>query len=937
MLYQNGKRGRSVLTLVCCALVAVALLVAGCGADHELSASEHVKRAKEFQDQGDLRSALIELKNAAQAEPDNREARWLLGQTYLKFEFGPAAEKELRRAAELGVEREAIVIPLGTALLLQGKRDELLANISGDHSFDKTTNAQIAVLRSKAYIGSSKIPQAQAEVDQAVSLAPDLAEVKVAQARMQAINGEIEAAKQKVQQALKEHPESAEAWSFLADIERWQGNYADADAAYTKAIESRQFTDTSDRYNRVMVRIALKEYDKAQHDIKVLKSLGRNWAGLHYAQGLIDYYNQRYSEAQIDFEKALSLDDHHTPSNFFLGATHYLQQHWEQADRYLAQALSEDPGLADARLLLASVRLHTGQYAAARTILQPVVQARPDDPVLLRMLYGIALRTGSAEQAVAFAKRLVQLQPENGEAYLQLAQALFAEGKQEEGMVHLKRALELNPELAPAEALLAVNELRGGNDDKALEIAERLRDKNPNSALALNLIGAARMQMGDSAGAKKAFEKALAVAPDNVDTANNLARLALSEGNTERTEAVYQDILGKNPGNLFTLLSMAEFEARRGRAQRANDLLQQAIDKHPDAVRPRLLLARFHLRTGNPAKAVELLRAVQEKHGDDPALLKTLGEAQLALGRGDQAVATFRRLVQVWPDSVIPRYMLATALGATGDWDGMRQGLEQVLKARPDFTDARIAMVRLDALHGSRDRAEQALAALKQDNPENAEVLGLEGWFLSLKRDFAKSAAVYEQAMAKTPRSDWVVSMARAYWLAGNHARAISRLQDWVAGHPNDMDSRYALGTMLVADKQPNKAVSVYEGILKLDPQQVVALNNLASLLRKDDVGRALAYAERAYQLEPDLVEVKDTYASLLLDQGRSEQALRILRQAAEKPGVTPAIRVRLAQAYMQVGNSAAARSVLEKLVAQEAAFTERDQAVKLLQELQGG
>lgn len=922
--------------LACSALIAMSMIIAGCGASNNMTDAEHVQRAKNFQDKGDLRSALIELKNAAQKNPSNREARWLLGQLYLKFEHGVGAEKELQRAAELGVAREAIMVPLGSALLLQGKRAELLADIVTDSSYDNDTNARIEILRSKAYIGNGDLSKAQEAVDQAVAYAPEQATVKVAQARMQALSGDIDAAKRHVKGTLESHPDSAEAWSFLGDLERWQANYKESEEAYTKAIDSGEYTDTSDRYNRTMVRIAVKNYDAAQKDIKALRELGRNWSGLHYAQGLIHYYQGRYAEAQIAFEKALSLDERHTASSFFLGATHYMQRHWEQADRYLGQALSAQPGLTEARLLLASVRLQARAYGDARKILEPALLARPDDPVLLRLLSTVALREGASAGAIKYSQRLVALQPQSGDAHLQLAQALLAAGKQDEGMAALRKALELSPKLAPAEALLTLNHLRDGDADKALKSAQRLREQHPDSTLALNLVGAAKMRMGDAEGAKKAFQQALDAAPGDVETANNLARLALAEGDAQRTEEVYQSILGKNPGHLFTLLSMAEFEARRGRVEEANRLLRQAVDKHPDALQPRLLLGRFYLRTGAPKNTVALLEAIQVQHRDNPNLLKTLGEAQLAMGRGSQAVDTFQRLVRVWPDSVVPRFLLASAMGATGNWEAMRRGLEQVLREEPDFKDARVAMVRLEALRGSTAKADALLAQLKKDHPEAPDVMGLEGWLRSLNKDFAGSAAAYERAVEKAPRGDWIVSMARAYWLAGDSQRAISRLQEWIDGHPYDIDARYALGSMLFAKQRKQDAAAVYRSILEMDKEQVVALNNLGSLLRESDPSAALSYATRAYQLEPDLMEVRDTYAALLLDHGRGEQALRVLKSLAGDPKASPSVRLHLAQAYAETGNKAAARTELERLIAQEGTFSEREQALKMLSGLKG-
>ena len=65
---------------------------------------------------------MIELKKVLQNNPDNRDARLLLGEVSLLTGEAAAAEKELRRAQELGIPREKLIIPLGRALLAQGQR-----------------------------------------------------------------------------------------------------------------------------------------------------------------------------------------------------------------------------------------------------------------------------------------------------------------------------------------------------------------------------------------------------------------------------------------------------------------------------------------------------------------------------------------------------------------------------------------------------------------------------------------------------------------------------------------------------------------------------------------------------------------------------------------------------------------------------------------------
>ena len=58
---------------------------------------------------GDYRTAQIQLTSALQKDGNNVRARWLLGELSLAVEDGASAEKEIRRAGELGVGNEAVI------------------------------------------------------------------------------------------------------------------------------------------------------------------------------------------------------------------------------------------------------------------------------------------------------------------------------------------------------------------------------------------------------------------------------------------------------------------------------------------------------------------------------------------------------------------------------------------------------------------------------------------------------------------------------------------------------------------------------------------------------------------------------------------------------------------------------------------------------------
>ena len=102
-------------------------LIAGCSAD--LTDVELLQRAKDFQDEGKVQSAIVELKNAASKNPQNIEVRWLLGKLYVELRDGESAEKELQKAIELGLDVASADISLAKAWILQGQYQKVLTNL----------------------------------------------------------------------------------------------------------------------------------------------------------------------------------------------------------------------------------------------------------------------------------------------------------------------------------------------------------------------------------------------------------------------------------------------------------------------------------------------------------------------------------------------------------------------------------------------------------------------------------------------------------------------------------------------------------------------------------------------------------------------------------------------------------------------------------------
>jgi Flp pilus assembly protein TadD len=124
------------------------------------------------------------------------------------------------------------------------------------------------------------------------------------------------------------------------------------------------------------------------------------------------------------------------------------------------------------------------------------------------------------------------------------------------------------------------------------------------------------------------------------------------------------------------------------------------------------------------------------------------------------------------------------------------------------------------------------------------------------------------------------------------------------------------------------------EGILKQNPNNAVALNNLAWAYQQEKDPRALATAEQAFKGAGDNPGVMDTLGWMLAEQGNTTRALPLLQKASGMAPNSPEIRYHLAVTLNKSGDKQGARKELTQLLAQDKQFAQIEEARALLKTL---
>jgi len=913
--------------------VLLAALLAAAGCTSGFDAAEHMARAQDFVAAGEHRSAMIELKNVLAKDPGNAQARLLLAQVELMLGDAAAAEKELRRAGELGVAADVVRVLRARALIELGEATRALELLEVDPGGGAEQRAEAQALRGDAHRMLEDYDAARADYLAALAVDAQSLPAQLGLAQLDAAHGAAAAAERRFADAVEAHPDSADARLARA---RWyveQRRFDDAQADLEAALA--HIPDGLSR-PRMEALAGLAEAQLGRHDPAAAQETVERLAGIAGGHPLTQFLRARLAFDAKDFSAAgtylddvLSKAPDYTPAKLLQGAVNLASGNYARAEMYLKSVVLGDPDNVQARKMLAAARLGLQQPQGALDVLRPAQDGA--DASVLAMLGQASVRAGAYDDGLDYLERSLVADPDNPSVQLELAAGYLASGAVDRAIAALEAVpAQEDAELMRRELLLVLALARKQDWAGARSRAQALAERFPDQPMTHNLSGSVELAAGDLAAARAEFERAAALQPDGVTPVLNLALVDAANGRQQDAYARLAAFLDRSPDNMLALLALAELDERRGALPQAIERLRRAGAAHADAMQPRLALARVLMLSGDNDGALGAAQEALKIKPDSAIAQTTLGVVQLSLGRNEEALASFRRTAAAMPRSAEAQYNIARALVGLGRRVQAREALERALGEDPAHIGAGSLMAKLALESGRPEEALAIAERLEQAHPESAVPSMLRGDVHAARTQYAEAAKDYSTALARAPDRGLVVRLYEARHAAGA-ADARDALTDWLAAHPDDVSVRLVLGQAQQDAGSVDAAIAEYERVLAAAPDNAVALNNLAWLYagRRDE--RALAMAERAHAAAPEAGEVIDTLGWLLVQRGDIDRALRLLRDAAERSPDVPEIRYHLAVALVRDGATAEARTLLHGLLESPAEFESKSQARALL------
>lgn len=927
---RNSRKSKIHHSVVLGSVLLSALLAVACSKTQSPDAL--IAEAKTYQQKGDDKAAIIQLKNALQQAPDNPEARFQLGELYNASGDGVSAEKELRRAQALGVPAARVTPGIARALLIQGQYQKLL----DETEKDPQPSGETLAMRGNAYFSLNKLPEAKQAFTRALELKPDAPEALVGLAKCALLERDVATASKLSEQAIAKNPKNLEVWLFKGDLMRAQGRVNDALLAYDESLKL-QPDNASARIVKANLEISSRKFAEARVDIEAAKKSAPNGVGVHYTQALLEFTEEKHQAALESIQQALRFAPEHMPSILLAGAIHFALGSMEQAEQNFKKYLERNPDNLYARKMLAGVMLKSGQTTRALEVLEPALNSGVKDAQLWLLAGETYLNARNPAKATEYFQKADALTPGISAVHTALGMSKLAQGANAEAVAELEKAVKGTGATSQASIMLITTHLRNNDLDKALAAAKAMEKGEPKNPLAHNLLGTVYQSKGDKVNARASFDKALALDAVNFSAITSLSQLDLTENKADAAKKRLEAFLQTDKKNVQAMTALANIAFATGQKDAGRTWLERAVSENPASVPAARVLVTYYLQNGDAAKARSLASKLQADHPTDAGALELLAQVQAQTGERSAAVAAYQKLAVLKPDSAAVQLQIARLQMAQNDEAAAMSALDKALQLEPTSVDAQLAMANVKGRKGDLDGALAIARALQKQQPNTAGGYVLEGDILIAKKDAPGAVKAYERAFGVTQSGLVLRKLHAALSATGKGKEADARLARWVAEHPDDTESRLVIAQTALGNGQSAAAISQLEALLKSEPNNVVAMNNLAWAYQQNKDARALPLAEKAVALAPENAAVLDTAGVILTEKGGKADLTRAVTLLQKSVTLAPQAmdtRFHLAQALAKSGDKERARKELQTVLDSNQSFAGRDEARVLMKQL---
>lgn len=648
----------------------------------------------------------------------------------------------------------------------------------------------------------------------------------------------------------------------------------------------------------------------------------------------------QFQEARKQFEIAAKEDPKATEPLLQLGAYFLRMAQYDLAVEQAEKALKIEPESPRALALLASCQLAERKMDEARATLRRITESKsvPKGDLPYVQLAELDLLDGKTDRAIVQYRDAVEANPKNIYARMGLGEALRMKGNLRDAIEQFREVLALDATFAPALIALSRAYRDSNRLDLSLEYCERAAEINPTAVEVRFELASIRFMQRKFDEAIAEYTRVLKDRPNDFRARLGIAQALFEAGERQAALDQVRDLLSQVPNLAPARATLVAFYKRLGEIDKAQSELEVlARTGGPDA--PGAYdLAVLYLHKDRLDTALEIADARLKGNEQDTAFTVLRATILQLKGRMPEALEAFQKAVAQLPKNARLASLLANALVAADKPGDARRAIDAV-DLGPDLQGAYRKLIDHLATGGegsrlvanalnqaalyadanwltlARDQYERILKAI----PNNLAALHLLASVYERLGDRPKSIEIYQRMLQVSPEHEPAHMRLASHHLADkNLEAAATAYRNLLARKRDDVGLQLSLATVLQRQRKTPEAIELYRRVLKTDPNNAIALNNLAWIYATEtkDLKTAEELASKAANLtDSDSAAgaaIRDTLAWIFYITERYDKAMELARQAVEGMPGSAEVHYHLGMIYFKKNlRASAARHLL--------------------------
>lgn len=477
-----------------------------------------------------------------------------------------------------------------------------------------------------------------------------------------------------------------------------------------------------------------------------------------------------------------------------------------------------------------------------------------------------------------------------------------------------------------------------GNLSNAVSIFSRCLEIDPNSAVAMYEMANLHYANKDLTSAALLLEKAT-----SIDGSNKWYKLLLVQVYQQRKQydeaaALYDQLCRIEPENMEFLYSKAVLFGLAEKFQEAIDVYNELENIIGLSDQISVAKQQIYMSWGKPDKALDEINRLIDSNPDEPQYYGLLAELYQTQGDKENALKYFKKILEIDPDNGFVHFSLAGFYQVEGDFVTAFEHIKKAFKNEELEADTKIQYYMMQTADPENSdwtdaQIEEMLAILFEEYPDDNRMFTIYADYF-IRQNKLTEARDYLRKYLETDSSSFVIwqqlmfvsndlhdfqtlyddskkaielfpNQALSYGLHAVAALQLEKYEDALKtldeGEPYLLDNQFLKTQFQIYRAEANyklgrveAAFKAFDEVVKLDPDNFMALNNYAYYLslRGKDLDKAERLSNRVVQANPTNPTYLDTHAWVLFKRKDFSLAKFYIETALENGGDDNAVLV---------------------------------------------